>query len=92
LVAIQPMYGQTGTYPVTTIDFKLQIYRRNRTPWDEVKYKVLPWIVLKNGILFNHNLKETQELLPVMRSIISLSPQNSKLDFQVKTTYSEELK
>jgi nucleoside-diphosphate-sugar epimerase len=57
----------------------------------EVKYKVLPWIVLKIGSLFNKNLKETQELLPryAIDNIFDSSKFKTRFpDFKV-TKYSE---
>lgn len=60
----------------------------------EVKYKVLPWIVLKIGSLFNKNLKETQELLPryTIDNIFDSSKFKTRFpDFTV-TKYSEGIK
>jgi hypothetical protein len=58
------VYGQTWHLPCDDNRLSYKFIAEIGRQWDEVKYKVLPWIVLKNRILFNHNLKETQELLP----------------------------
>ncbi|MBG6110089.1 nucleoside-diphosphate-sugar epimerase [Flavobacterium sp. CG_23.5] len=89
-------FGQTWHLPCddNRLTYKQFIAEIGHQLGREIKYKVLPWLVLKIGSFFNKNLKETQELLP--RYAIDNIFQSSKFktrfpDFKV-TKYSEGIR
>lgn len=89
-------YGQTWHLPCddNRFTYKQFIAEIGCQLGREVKYKVLPWIVLKIGSLFNKNLKETQELLPryTIDNIFDSSKFKTRFpDFKV-TKYMEGIK
>ena len=59
-------YGQTWHLPCdeNRLIYKQFIAEIAQQLGRKVTYKVLPWIALKISSFFNHNLNETQELLP----------------------------
>ena len=89
-------YGQTWHLPCddNRVTYKQFIAEIGNKLGREVKYKVLPWIVLKIGSFFDKNLKETQELLPryAIDNIFESSKFKTRFpDFNV-TTYAEGIK
>jgi nucleoside-diphosphate-sugar epimerase len=90
------VYSQTWHLPCddNRLTYKQFIAEIGRQLGREVKYKVLPWIVLKIGSLFNHNLKETQELLPryAIDNIFESSKFKTRFPEFKTTTYSEGIK
>ena len=89
-------YGQTWHLPCddNRLTYKQFIAEIGSQLGREVKYKVLPWIILKIGSFFNHNLKETQELLPryAIDNIFESIKFKTRFPDFVVTTYSEGIK
>lgn len=89
-------YGQTWHLPCddNRLTYKQFIAEIGSQLGRKIKYKVLPWIALKIGSFFDHNLKETQELLPryAIDNIFESSKFKTRFpEFKV-TTYSEGIK
>jgi nucleoside-diphosphate-sugar epimerase len=89
-------YGQTWHLPCdeNRLTYKQLIVEIGRQLGREVKYKVLPWIVLKIGSFFDKNLKETQELLPryAIDNIFESSKFKTRFPEFKATTYSEGIR
>jgi hypothetical protein len=58
------VYGQTWHLPCDDNRLSYKQFIAEIGSGTKSKIQSITWIVLKIGILFNHNLKETQELLP----------------------------
>ena len=89
-------FGQTWHLPCddNRLTYKQFIAEIGHQLGREIKYKVLPWLVLKIGSFFNKNLKETQELLPryAIDNIFESSKFKTRFpDFKV-TKYSEGIR
>ncbi|MEZ7505083.1 NAD-dependent epimerase/dehydratase family protein [Flavobacterium sp. Arc2] len=89
-------YGQTWHLPCddNRLTYKQFIAEIGRQLGREIQYKVLSKFVLKIGSFFDHNLKETQELLPryAIDNIFDSSKFKTRFPNFKVTTYSEGIK
>jgi nucleoside-diphosphate-sugar epimerase len=89
-------YGQTWHLPCddNRLTYKQFIAEIGQQLGREIKYKVLHWVILKIGSFFDHNLKETQELLPryAIDNIFESSKFKTRFPDFVVTTYPEGIK